>query len=242
MSSCPPWDIVLLSLILLLLGFADRGFHAQASTTLSLFNSTNDLPSAFDIQSVSTPNAWLEVTLAGLALKNPGQIQKALEDLGNGSVGVALYEDTVLKPPTVVQKRLWQPESNAGGAVWVAAFQDAMIGLFPYQDDPAWSPYCSLQAATAITGGTANLASCDSVSSIVTVANFTIAITSRDIEGNEHNNNTIAVLGTGGGVSGIANSGVVSSIGFDDSSHQMVQSLGEQEQAWLQQCNWLQYC
>ena len=49
------------------------------------------------------------------------------------------------------------------------------------QNDPAWSPLYSLQAAAALTSGEASKAGCIDVSTITTVPNRTIAITSEDI-------------------------------------------------------------
>lgn len=152
-----------------------------------------------------------------------------------------LYQDSVLKPAKTVQKRLWQPESIAGGAVWVAALQDGLSDLFPYQDDPAWSAFCSQQAAKAITGGTANQASCNSVDTVLPEANLTIAITSEDVGGNPNQqNNTIVLLSTGGGVPGV-NSGVLEFVGFNNTSHQMKVNQTSADK-WLLQCIWLQYC
>jgi hypothetical protein len=218
------------------------GIHAQAST-FNLFSAPNGFPSSSDIQHVSTPNAWLEVTLAGLAYNNSGLVKNALRDLGNGSVAVIMYDTTNGSQfNRTVQKRFWQSETVAGGAVWVAAWQDAMRDVFPYQNDPAWSLFCSLQASIIITGGTPNVASCTSSSVFDPPPHLSITITSRDIEGNENDtNNTMVVFGLGGGVSGITGSADVQYMGFNNSAQKMVK-VATVENTWLTQCNWFQFC
>jgi hypothetical protein len=230
------------SWVLLLAIFCCHGLriNAQASTH-SHFHAPDGLPYWSDIQHVSTPNAWLEVTLAGLANNNPGIVIDALHDYNNGSVQVTLYDPgQVFQISKTVQKRLWQSEAIASGAVWVAAFSDAMSGLFPYQDDPAWSPFCSQQAAIAITGGTAIQASCDSSSIFNVTASSTIVIMSKDIEGNDHANTTMAVMSGGGGFQGTAGT-QMEWMGWSSSAQGMV-AVGTTEGNWVLQCSWFQYC
>jgi hypothetical protein len=82
-----------------------------------------------------------------------------------------------------------------------------------------------------ITGESANQADCNSVSSIVTTANYTITITLKDVNRNQNQgNNIMAVFGVGGGVPGIADSGILTFMGFNSSSHQ-IKRVGAEEYA-----------